>query len=273
MVRRFAVACILAVIMASLGIVSRPSRVEASCRNSTILILPAVNRTLFTLQVAWFIRPACDLIETGVLMGTSQDALGPVGEVFYRYKDMYLVNIPIKSGQYWVAAYTRDENGETIMSPVVPMNVFGPDPPPFFPSGSHGGLTAYTGTDADFLQPAGNPHYASLRLASLVANSTFSFGGAITGVGVFRDFSSPHQPEIWAELGPGLPAESISQGIAGWNAFFANHGYPRTGVYHFTCFSVRAVATSQTSAGCQWLGSPYVVYEETVRTSWTIHSA
>lgn len=160
---------------------------EASCGASRIQVV--VRLAVFpsdVIPVTWYVDPACAVVETGLLLGPEPTALVPVGQPIYGARDHYAQDIPVsESGRYWVAAYARDEGGERVQSAAHPVFVVvpprplddsrrAPAPSAIHLSGAHGPLPSYTGTDADFVQPAGNPHYASLRAATMLNQGTIT---------------------------------------------------------------------------------------------------
>ena len=59
------------------------STAEASCTDSTIrLVIPPV-AIGSTISASWQIDPACDVIETGLLLGNDVTTLSPAGEPIY----------------------------------------------------------------------------------------------------------------------------------------------------------------------------------------------
>lgn len=160
MVKRLGCAIMLAVTTWAASV----SHAEASCAGSSINVAALPTLISEAIFAAWHIEPACDVIESGLMLGREPTALAPVGQPIYGYRTAYQQAIPVsESGRYWIAAYAMDEAGGFIQSPprLVPILV----PPSLLavPHGSHGAPSFYTGTDADFLQPAGNPHFASLK--------------------------------------------------------------------------------------------------------------
>lgn len=111
---------------------------EASCTGSAIWIATAGSVAARGIRVAWGVEPACDVIETGLLLGTQPAALGPVGQPIYAYRAAYQQQIPVaETATYWIAAYARDEVGGLIQSPPRPVVIVVPPPvqrcPPRFP--------------------------------------------------------------------------------------------------------------------------------------------
>jgi hypothetical protein len=170
MIRRTGLILVLAVGMRAGGMASA----EGSCTTSTIQVRAPLSFVAEALSVWWTIEPACSVIETGLLWGTDRAALALVGPPIYGYRDVYQQVIPVlESGAYWLAAYARDEAGGLLQAPPQEVRVAVPRHLFPVPQGSHGALPAYTGTDADFLQPAGQPHYASVQGARKTITTVF----------------------------------------------------------------------------------------------------
>lgn len=162
-----ALTCALMVVLgASIGDVRSA---EASCGaihvSVPLLLLPG-----HVIPVSWSVDPSCAVVETGLLLGRSPDALAPVGQPIHASREHYEQDLIVETGgEYWIAAYARDEGGQVIQSS--PHVVFLPMPPSFNAHGSHGAPPSYTGDDQDFLRPAGKPHHASLHSATLTQRS------------------------------------------------------------------------------------------------------
>ncbi|MCI0371695.1 MAG: hypothetical protein L0214_10010 [candidate division NC10 bacterium] len=226
---------------------------EASCAGSQIQVAAPPIVVGAAISVAWRLEPACDVIETGLLWGADATALTRVGPPIYGQRAAYHQAIPVSaSGRYWLAAYARDEAGGTVQSDPLPVQVAVP-PPPFGPlpgpHGSHGAPPTYTGTDADFLRQAGNPHFASLRRLD------FSSPSLITQeepFGLFHPFAgindrlvaSTHSDDVRAghaqplTVGPVTltpNAADIEQAIAHLTEQFVAFGHPRPGLYAVGC--------------------------------------
>jgi hypothetical protein len=83
--------------------------VEASCEGSSIAVAARQRFFNSAISALWRIDPACDVIETGVIMGVDPNNLTPVGQPIYGYRQGYQQEIPVaESGVYWVSAYARD---------------------------------------------------------------------------------------------------------------------------------------------------------------------
>lgn len=185
---------------------------EASCAESTILLAVPGSVIGEAVSVAWAIEPACDVVETGLLLGPSPTALAPVGQPIYGARTAYRLALPLpESGFYWIGAWARDEEGTRLQAAAQPVLVIMPPPVPGEPTGSHApgarDPASYTGTDADFLRPAAslaNPrHFASLRFGfsehqqrseSRVTGTFFPFIFAAT----VRRVGSTHPDEVRA---------------------------------------------------------------------------
>ena len=103
----------------------------------------------------------------------------------------------------------------------------------------------YTGTDEDFLQPTGNPHYATVRrqeaIYRAVALPVERTWGSSTN---WKAVSSTHRDEVLSQLQSwqveGITEEIPPEDIEYWlNLFeegvFSAYQYPRSGVYGVTC--------------------------------------
>lgn len=224
---------------------------EAACEPVPPAVIPSPASVLFpseVLTVIWRADPACGVVETGLLMGRDPGSLRPVGQPIYGYRDRYEQSIPVQeSGLYVLAAYVRDEAGRVVQSRPVPVMVVVPPPP--FPDddahGSHGPLPFYTGTDADFLEPAGEPHFASVRSATTTYQGTWNFPDyPEVGVVAGRRVSSTHPDEVLAQqaspiTGYGesvaVPRAQVQAAVDQLDESFRGFRYPRPGLYSVTC--------------------------------------
>src|SRR5574341_1747611 len=231
---------------------------EASCAATSVHV--SVDPFVFpthVIPVRWSIDPSCEVIETGLLLGRDPSALAPAGQPLYGPHPAYQQDLPVEeSGRYWIAAYARDETGAVVRSEPHPVSVFVPPLLPDDPHGSHGPLPFYTGTDADFLQPAGEPHYASLRRA-VVRNQRFvteTLTGFTRSEGFdTRTIASTHRAEVLAQQAPPLevggatflvnPADVLAT-LDGVDTFWGFLRYPRSGLYTVICHvSARVLPT------------------------------
>ncbi len=216
---------------------------EASCADSTVqLIVPAV-AIGSTLPVSWQVDPRCDVIETGLLLGRDVTTLSPVGQPIYVSRGSYADEIPIgDSGTYWVAAYAMDESGARIQSRprFVSVVVL---PPVLGPYGSHGPLPFYTGTDDDFLKPAGEPHFASLRALNFLSGRTRQ--SVLSHVimdhhTTSRVIASTHRDEVEAQQSQPLPfgfspnTGNVTSALTLLEQLFTRR-FPRPGLYAVSC--------------------------------------
>jgi len=224
--------------------------VEASCANASITVLaPAVAAVgpiplMNAVRVAWAIEPACDVIETGLLFGKDIASMELAGQAVYGFREVYWQDITVpKSGRYNVAAYARDEAGGIIQSPPSPIQIWvinnspatGTDPQL---------LLLYTGTDADFLKPAGNPHFASLSGTTIMASTVLSKNGIPINALGQRHAGSPHKSDVRTQMQAGvdfgglmIPPDpmQLDQVLSTWDATFAS--FPRTGFYSVACIA------------------------------------
>jgi len=214
------------------------------------------------------------------LLGSDPSNLAPVGQSIYGSRTIYQQEILVaQSGEYWVAAYARDEAGDHIQSPAHLVLVALPPAPFPGPHGSHGAPPSYTGTDDDFLRPAGQPHYSSLRkgtrsrMGIWFAGTPYWFGDA------WRHVSSTHREEVLAEQGPlrvgdvAVPVDPGAVGTAldGFDQVIFDW-YPRPGLYIVGC-TAWASAWSR-SSGCGPVYNPSypslgLEYSETLWGSFT----
>lgn len=102
---------VVAFLLVATSVVS-PRPAEATCRQSQIALGVASPVVGATVPVSWAITPACDVIKTGLLFGTSRQALAPAGQPTYNVLSSYHESLSVgQSGAYWVAAYAVDEAG------------------------------------------------------------------------------------------------------------------------------------------------------------------
>lgn len=150
---------------------------EASCAGSNIAVAPIQKLSgVPVITVVWRIEPACDVVDTGLLFGTDPDRLSPVGQPIHSYREFFHQDIAVsETGGYWVVAYARDEAGSVIQSRPGFVIITVPPPLPSETQGSHGAPPSYTRTDDDFLLPAGEPHFASLKAMNVMDSNVLSF--------------------------------------------------------------------------------------------------
>ncbi len=216
---------------------------EASCAGSVVLI--AVRPSVFgeAIPVTWQIDPPCDVIESGLLLGSHPTTLSPVGQPIYGPRTIYQQEIPVaESGEYYVAGYARDEAGDSIQSPLQLVVVAVPPPPLPGPHGSHGAPPFYTGTDEDFLRPAGQPHYSALRKGTSTqtgvwnARTPYWFGDTMrVGSSTRRDEVLAQQDEVVLNgISVPIAPAAVAVALDGLDQVtFA--GYPRLGLYVVAC--------------------------------------
>lgn len=218
---------------------------EASCAGSSIWIGVPGSIIAHAIPVIWRIEPVCDVIETGLLLGTQSTELSPVGQPIYGQRAGYQQEIPVaETGEYWIAAYARDEAGDLIQSPTRLVIIVVPPRLSDTPHGSHGAPPSYAGTDEDFLQPAGQPHFASIRSSASARITQFGVPGTPAWFGFGqRTVSSTHRDEVPAqqeELVIGdvtvhLPLATVENSLSDLDGTFQSLGYPRPGIYIVQC--------------------------------------
>ncbi|MDZ4338638.1 MAG: hypothetical protein U1B94_00315 [candidate division NC10 bacterium] len=109
---------------------------HAACTQSVFAVMVRTMVIGAKVLVVWSISPPCDVIETGLLMGVDPATLAPVGQPIYGYRAAYQQEIPVaESGQYWLAAYVRDEAGGTVQSQPRPAKAMGTLEKPFSDGG------------------------------------------------------------------------------------------------------------------------------------------
>ncbi len=232
----------IAVIVTALA--GHTSLTEASCTGSNAWVIAPPIATGGTVRILWRVEPACDVIETGLLIGADLNALAPAGPPVYAHLELYQQDISVaETGTYWIVAYARDEEGSLIQS--APRTVLIVVPPPELIHGSHGGLTSFTGTDQDFLRPAGEPHFASLKETTRILRSRSGSSSSPSqfiiesrGIGSTDPntvLSGQLQP---LQVGPEtlmFSAGHINNALAGLDVFFSRSGFPRSGLYIVVC--------------------------------------
>jgi len=271
---------------------------EGSCAGSRIWLAAQPSGMGRAIPVTWVIEPACDLIETGLLLGTNPASLAPVGQPIYGPRAIYQQAISVsESGAYYVAAYVRDEGDGWFQSPPSRVDIAVAPIPPTGSPGSHGAPSSYTGTDEDFLRPAGQPHFASLRHARrerkviLFADTPFWLGETS------RTVASTHREEVLAEqdqvevrgvtvrigADPAGQFFSVGRALDLLDADFHFFGYPRPGLYVVECTGFVQFGGTQTSSACnpslprplfgfvglEYQEFPEVTFPQSVRSSAT----
>jgi hypothetical protein len=66
-----------------------PRLAEATCTQSQIHVVPQNLNIGPAVPVTWIIGPACDVIETGLVLGTDPAKLAPAGQPVYGFRPMY----------------------------------------------------------------------------------------------------------------------------------------------------------------------------------------
>ena len=88
---------------------------EAACIDSEIKA--TARGGIGALTVNWRVVPACDVAETGLMLGQEITHLTRVGAAIRRSESTYSARVPVfETGVYWVAAYVVDTAGNMITS-------------------------------------------------------------------------------------------------------------------------------------------------------------
>jgi hypothetical protein len=88
---------------------------EAACTNSEIKA--TARGGIDALTVSWHVQPACDVAETGLMLGQEITRLNRVGAAILRRESTYSARVPVfETGVYWVVAYVVDTAGNMITS-------------------------------------------------------------------------------------------------------------------------------------------------------------
>jgi hypothetical protein len=180
------------------------------------------------------------------MVGLDPGALVRVSPAIYSPEGRYLLTVPVnETGFYWVAAYAMDEEGNVVTSQpdvalVMVVDESGPEGQGTL---SHGDLPSYTGTDADFLVQAGNPHFASLRAHNFTTeNRVFirpQFTAGFYDISAVRTIGSSHRDEVAAEQGTPLPfgmpvnQTDLANALSTLDQRFVF--FPRPGFYSVRC--------------------------------------
>ena len=227
-----------------------PMPTQASCGGSKVIASALAKATERRISAAWRIEPACDVIETGVLIGMVPENLQSDGSPIYGYREVFQREIPVsESGVYWVSAYARDETGAVIQSPSVQVVVAIPQAVQIGLGGSHSPPPSYSGTDEDFLFPAQRgSHFASLKALEIVSPQVSLFGRESSGfletssfskrIGlthrddVVAEFSSP--VEIGSRIANFDPAK-LNTALETLDQRFTLAGFPRPGLQAVSC--------------------------------------
>lgn len=225
-----------------------PAAVEAGCSQSRIDVGTPAMMFDSRVPIGWRVVPECDVIETGLLVGTDPANLVSIGQPVYGSRPQYRREITVgQTREYWIVAYAVDEDGAIIHSPKRVVFVAVP-PPGLLPHGSHGAPPFYTGTDDDFLRQAGDPHFASMRrldmdVFTLLKEEPFGafhpfYGGTSHWVGsVNRGEVSDGQGSSLV-LGDGtfsVPSGDVQGVFDTIDGHFAAFAFPRPGFSVVTC--------------------------------------
>jgi hypothetical protein len=88
---------------------------EAACTDSAITA--TARGGIDALTVSWHVLPACDVAETGLMLGQEITHLTRVGAAIVRRESTYSARVPVfETGVYWVVAYVVDTAGNMITS-------------------------------------------------------------------------------------------------------------------------------------------------------------
>jgi hypothetical protein len=229
--------------------VLEPLPADAACTQSRIDVITESLVFGATIPVTWRITPACDVIETGLMLSVDSAAWVPVGQRVYGLRSTYHQFLTVgESRSYWIVAYALDEDGAVTWSAPQAVSVAIP-PRIVAPHGSHGAPPSYNGTDEDFLRQAGNPHFASLRSAvstkeRFLAESLGPNAQFVRISGEFRrDLASTDPGEVLLGQGDALTVgdftfranpSDLQSAITQIDENFAIL-FPRTGLYAVTC--------------------------------------
>lgn len=96
--------CLLSVLIGAW--VLEPLPAEGACTESRIEVLTRPLVIGPTFPVTWQIIPPCEVIETGLLLGTDPSTLEPAGERIFGLRSPYHQVISVSETRvYWIAAY------------------------------------------------------------------------------------------------------------------------------------------------------------------------
>lgn len=234
---------------------------EASCAGSTISVATTPSVIGGAIPIIWAIDPPCPIIETGLLLGADPTVLAPVGQPIYGDRGVYEQEILVaESGEYWVAAYARDEAGAFLQSPPQSVVVAVPSLPPVGSPGSHGAQPPYTGTDEEFRQPVGQPHFASLRKGDSTGTRIFfantpNWMGDVERVIASTDraevLSEQQEPLVLRDLVFPITPDLISPSLDFQDSRFNALGYPRPGLYIVPCVGFATFGGAIRNSLCQ----------------------
>ena len=258
------------------GFFLNPYSAVASCVESRIAV--AASAPLFERKItaAWQTTPPCNVVESGLMIGRSPTGLAPVGTPLYASAEVYQQEVvSTDPGTYWIAAYARDEEGAVIQSPPFPVHIVSPPTSSLGPGGSHGPPPSYSGTDADFLIPAGEPHFASIKSLSRQNSIEDTFNTLVLDFG-FRQIvdtqrglvlSGQLQP-IQARAGTvAFDGGQISSALDFYDRIYIPPAFPRKGIYAVFC---NYSAFPSISTGCSDMGfvnSLFLQYTNDAATS------
>jgi hypothetical protein len=248
--------------LAVTAVVGLAATAEATCSASRIDVTAPWTSMGSRFVVTWQVTPACDVIETGLLLGMADTDPISIGQPVYGARVEYHTDVTVgQTGQYWVVAYARDEAGAMIHSPRHAVFVAVPPSGPM-PHGSHGAPPPYTGTDEDFLRQAGRPHFASLRRLEMTSGDLQTLSGSFSvpeASGSARHFvASTHREEVAAAQGAVLSlagrdftpsAGDVGAILDTIDTAFAQFGHPRSGLYLVAC-SVGVTRNVFSAGGC-----------------------
>ncbi len=251
---------------------------EASCDSSHVQVLTQASIFDRAVPLSWSVDAACNAIETGASIHDASGQLltsaAPVHGARAVYSDR--VTVP-ETGLYWLTAYAIEEDGSVAHAAPRAVLVVIPSLPEADPDDSahprsstlaSTSAVAYTGTDADFLQPMGNVHMAAIKSEQFVdegvshssQGATFVVVRVAGGVGA----ASTDRADVTAQVGSTFTvdgetfvwdAASIQAGLDQDAEFFQRFAFPRPGVY--------AAACSGTSSTLFIDGAPFQSIEKT----------
>ncbi len=248
----------------------RPARASCTAADVAVSITPLLAPS-DVIPVSWRLGSGCATVETGLLLGRTPGALAPAGQPLHGPGPEFHQDLPVtESGPWWLAVYVRDEGGTVLRTEPRPVYVFVPPRLPDDPHGSHG-IPPLMAGDAYFLQPAGEPHYASLR--SVVSRNrrftTQTVSSFVRSAGFdTRTIASTRRQEVLDQQTPPLEVggRTFAVDLAGVLATLDRlddswrvQGYPRSGLYSAVCHvSAQFLPTAeQTGPDCFAQDFPY----------------
>jgi hypothetical protein len=210
------------------------------------------------IAVTWSVEPVCDVVESGLLVGRDPASLLRSTATVHRAAATYAAVLPVTdTGVYWIAAYARDEDGNILASePTFTVAMALTD---HLAHGSHGAPPSYSGTDADFLQIAGEPHFASLRRLDLTDAISNQNGNSLTAARVAASTSrSEVETTSLAPMPLGLPTNpaQVATSLGSLDQQYVPPFFPRPGLYAVSCLGQGNAFSGQTTCRAPVSGFP-----------------